>query len=88
MEEKKVAEIVNAIKNQKIPEEEEKALEFYYRIIEARKRKGWTRKELAEKSNIGENRVMQIETMVPELEPTLMEVLKLCKSLDINVTVN
>lgn len=50
------------------------------------KQKKWTRAELSEKSGVEENTIMQMETMIGK--PQLIEVIKVCNALDLNVTVN
>lgn len=86
LDSEQVAELNKIVKQIELPKEEEQKDKIFFEIGKARKAKKWTRAELSEKSGVEENTIMQMETMIGK--PQLIEVIKVCNALDLNVTVN
>lgn len=77
--------LMQEINNVEYSKEEIMRMDIFYRIKEARERKGWTHKKLAEESNVEEKTIMNMECH--RAKPTLMEVLSVCVALDITLEV-
>ena len=63
----------------------EEIAELIFKIIIVRKKKNISQKELAKLANLPQNTVSRIETLTTS--PTLGTFIKICKALDLKVTI-
>lgn len=82
-----ITKIFDSIQKTSFSEAERVMMEIGSKVKEARKRKGWTQADLAEKAEVEEMVIIRIETMEAQ-RSAIIEVLRVCKVLDITVTVN
>ncbi len=78
--------IVQAAMKMEIPKEEEQKNKIFFKIGRTRRAKGWTYEELSKKSGVEEEAIMKMEAMIAN--PQLIDVIKICNALDLNVTAN